>query len=140
MVESNPWMTPRSALLLQAQNMALSMPEVVEESLYHGFCKHWTPAYYLGEYQLFHVHNFRAGLRATVFLGPKSAGTKNGNAKLVPMVLDSARLPQELRLQTAKAAESRGVKQIKVNLDSMGDVAVLMELARLKSLSLKPCP
>ena len=131
---------PRIALLLQARNMALSMPEVVETSLYDGFCKHWTPAYYLGEFQLFHVHNFRAGLRATVFLGPKSAGPKSGRAKLVPMILDSDTIPEDRRLQAAKAAESRGVKQIKVNLDAMEDVAVLMELARLKSMSLKPCP
>ena len=136
---------PRNALLLQARNMALSMPEVIETSLYDGFCRHWTPAYYLGEFQLFHVHNFRAGLRATVFLepksaGPKGAGNKSGSARLVPMILDSNTIPEDLRLQAAKAAESRVVKQVKVNLDSMDDVAVLMELARLKSMSLKSCP
>jgi hypothetical protein len=56
------------------------------------------------------------------------------------MILDSNTIPEDLRLQAAKAAESRGVKQVKVNLDSMDDVAVLMELARLKSMSLKSCP
>jgi predicted kinase len=56
------------------------------------------------------------------------------------MILDSDTIPEDRRLQAAKAAESRGVKQIKVNLDAMEDVAVLMELARLKSMSLKPCP
>ena len=125
--------------------MALYMPGVLETSLCDGFCTHWTPAYYLREIQLFHVHNFRAGLRATVFLGPKSAGpkgagNKSGSARLVPMILDSNTIPEKLRLQAAKVAESRGVKQIKVNLDSIEDVAVLMELTRPESMSLKSCP
>ena len=121
----------RSELLLQARSQALSMPEVVETALYDGFCRHWTPAYYVGDTQLFHVHNFRAGLRATVFLGGKK-----GTEKLGPMILDSDMMPEELRLQVVKAVESRGVKQIKVNLNSMDDVVVLLELARLKRQTL----
>ena len=122
----------RRELLFRARSQALSMPEVVETALYDGFCRHWTPAYYVGDTQLFHVHNFRAGLRATVFLGGKK-----GCEKLGPMILDSNIVPEELRLQVVKAAESRGVKQIKVNLNSMEDVAVLLELARLKRQSLQ---
>ncbi len=122
----------RRELLLLARNLALSLPEVSETALYDGFCRHWTPAYYVGETQLFHVHNFRAGLRATLFLGGKS-----GSEKLGPMILDSDTIPQELRLQVVRAAESRGIKQIKVNLNSLDDVAVLLELARLKRQSLK---
>ena len=122
----------RGELLLQVRNQALSLPEVSETALYDGFCRHWTPAYYVGKSQLFHVHNFLVGLRATVFLGGKSGGEKLG-----PMILDSDTIPQELRLQVLKAAESRGIKQIKVILNSMDDVAVLLELARLKRQSLK---
>ena len=122
----------RGELLLQVRSQALSLPEVSETALYDGFCRHWTPAYYVGESQLFHVHNFRAGLRATVFLGGKS-----GSEKLGPMILDSDTIPQELRLQVLKSAESRGIKQIKVILNSMDDVAVLLDLARLKRQSLK---
>ena len=70
---------------------------------------------------------------------PEQLSTKSGSARLVPMILDSNTIPEKPRLQAAKVAESRGVKQIKVNLDSMEDVAVLMELARLKNMSLKPC-
>ena len=121
----------RGELLLQVRSQALSLPEVSETSLYDGFCRHWTPAYYVGETQLFHVHNFRAGLRATIFLGGK-----RGSEKLGPMILGSDRIPQELRLQVVKAAESRGIKQIKVILNSMDDVAVLLELARLKQYSI----
>ena len=121
----------RGELLLQARSQALSLPEVSETALYDGFCRHWTPAYYVGETQLFHVHNFRDGLRATIFLGGKI-----GSGKLAPMILGSDRIPQELRLQVLKAAESRGIKQIKVFLNSMDDVAVLLELARLKQYSI----
>ena len=121
----------RSELLLLARTQILSLPEVSESALYDGFCRHWTPAYYVGETQLFHVHSFRAGLRATVFLGGKK-----GSEKLSPMILDSDSIPQELRLQVVKAAESRGVKQIKITLNATDDVVALLELARLKRLSL----
>ena len=122
----------RAELLLRARSQTLCLPGVAETALYDGFCRHWTPAYYVGETQLFHVHNFLGGLRATVFLGGKK-----GSAKLGPMILDSDIIPRELRLQVAKATESRGLKQLKVNLNSIEDVAVLLELAKLKHQSLK---
>ena len=122
----------RAELLLRARSQTLCLPGVAETARYDGFCRHWTPAYYVGETQLFHVHNFLAGLRATVFLGGKK-----GSAKLGPMILDSDIIPRELRLQVVKAAESRGVKQLKLSLNSMEDVAVLLELAKLKHQSLK---
>ena len=103
--------------------MALSLPGVEETTLYDGFCRHWTPAYYIGESQLFHVHNFRGGLRATVFSGGK---------KLLPVILDSSRVPQEYRDQLVKSYQGRGIKQIKVSLNIIEDLAALMELARLK--------
>ncbi len=118
---------PRGALLAELRSMALSLPDVDERTLYDGFCRHWTPAYYLGGHQLFHVHNFRAGLRATVFVGGK---------KLEPLILDSDRVPLELRLQLAKSSGHRG-KQVKVALTSADDLAALLELARLKRDSLR---
>ena len=117
----------RGDLLTEVRNQALVLPGVAETALYDGFCRHWTPAYYVGDHQLFHVHNFRGGLRATVFAGGK---------KLAPMILDSARIPHGLRLQLAKTSQSRGIKQVKVPIDSADDVAILMELARLKRESL----
>ncbi len=113
----------RAVLLLEERKLALSLPGVDETSLYDGFCRHWTPAYYFGESQLFHVHSFRSGLRATVFAGGKM---------LAPLILDSGRVPQEYRDQLAKSYQGRGIKQIKVALNTMEDVAALMELARLK--------
>ena len=113
----------RGDLLTEVRNQALVLPGVSETALYDGFCRHWTPAYYIGDHQLFHVHAFRGGLRATVFAGGK---------KLVPMILDSDRVPHDLRLQLAKTSQSRGIKQVKVPIDSDDDVTILMELARLK--------
>ena len=113
----------RGALLTELRSLALTLPGVEERVLYDGFCRHWTPAYYVGESQLFHVHNFRTGLRATVFLGGK---------KLEPVILESDRVPLELRHQLAKNAGQRGSRQVKVALDSSEDVATLLELVRLK--------
>ncbi len=94
----------RADLLLEARKLALSLPGVDETTLYDGFCRHWTPAYYLGESQLFHVHNFRGGLRATLFAGGK---------KLAPVILDSGRVPQEYRDQLAKSYPGRGLNRSK---------------------------
>lgn len=48
---------------------ALSLDGVEERVLCDGFCREWTPAYYLGKTQLFHIHNFGSELRSTVFVG-----------------------------------------------------------------------
>ena len=119
---------PRGALLAELRSMALSLPDVEERTLYDGFCRHWTPAYYSGGHQLFHVHSFRAGLRATVFVGGK---------KLEPLILDSDRVPLELRLQLAKSDGPRRSRQVKVRLNSADDLAALLELTRLKRDSLR---
>jgi len=60
---------PRGKLVAMLRDLALTLPDVEERTVYDGFCRHWTPAYYLGDRQLFHVHNFRSGLRATMFVG-----------------------------------------------------------------------
>lgn len=118
----------RSGLMTGLRDIALSLPSVAERTLYDGFCRHWTPAYYLGENQLFHVHDFRAGLRATVFVGGKELG---------PLILESDRVQLDLRLQLSENAGLRRIRQIKVSLSSDEDVAALMELARLKWHSLQ---
>ncbi|MBM3943252.1 MAG: hypothetical protein FJ316_10085 [SAR202 cluster bacterium] len=106
--------------LLRAQ--ALALPGVTERAVYDVFCKEWTPAYYVGERQLFHVHNFKTGLRGTVFVGVRT---------LLPLVLDSEEVPEELR---ALAAGARGghTKQVKVPLDTVDAVVGFLELVRVK--------
>jgi hypothetical protein len=118
----------RGALLRQLHDAALSLPGVEERALYDGFCREWTPAYYAGGHQLFHVHSFRAGLRATMFVGVRT---------LEPSILDSDEIEPELRLLVASTPGPRGTKAIKVHLDSAEDVAALMDMVRVKWESLR---
>jgi hypothetical protein len=114
---------PRAALLATLRGMALSLPDVEERTVYDGFCRHWTPAYYLGDRQLFHVHNFRAGLRATMFVGINN---------LEPLILDSDQVASELRVRLAETSGNRGTKQFKVAINSVEDAAAFGELVRVK--------
>lgn len=114
---------PRGEVLAELRRRALALPGVAERAMYDAFCREWTPGYYLGPRQLFHVHNFRAGLRATVFVGVRT---------LEPVVLDSAAVPEALRLLVARAKGGRGAKMVKAPLDSLDDVPGFMELVRVK--------
>lgn len=113
----------RGALLADLRSLVLTLEGVEERTLYDGFCRAWTPAYYVDAKQLLHLHNFRSGLRATMFVGSN---------RLEPLILESDRVPLELRLQLAKSSGQRGSKQLKVTLSSDEDVATLLELAKLK--------
>jgi len=110
---------PRAAILTGLRGAALALPGVEERTVYDGFCREWTPAYYEGGRQLFHVHNFRAALRATMFVGIRT---------LKPFLLDSDGVAPELLQLVASGSGSRGTMQLKVPLESMGDVAPFMEL------------
>ena len=110
---------PRAAILVGLREAALSLPGVEERTVYDGFSREWTPAYYEGVRQLFHVHNFRAALRATMFVGIRT---------LKPFLLDSDRLTPELLQLVASGSGTRGTMQLKVPLESMRDVAPFMEL------------
>jgi hypothetical protein len=114
---------PRAALLTELRSLALSLTGVAERTLYDGFCRHWTPAYYSEGTQLFHVHNFRAGLRATMFVGAR---------RLEPVILESDQVPHELRLLVAKTPGPRGRKEVRVPISSLEDLASFWELVRLK--------
>jgi hypothetical protein len=113
----------RAALLTELRGLALALPGVEERTLYDGFCRHWTPAYYSEGAQLFHVHNFRAGLRATMFVGAR---------KLEPVILDSDQVPHELRLLVAQTPGPRGRKEVRVPIGSLEDVASFWKLVRVK--------
>ncbi len=114
---------PRAALLTELRDLTLALPGVAERTLYDGFCRHWTPAYYSEGTQLFHVHNFRAGLRATMFVGSR---------KLEPVILESEQVPHELRLLVAETPGPRGRKEVRVPIASPEDVASFWELVRVK--------
>ena len=114
---------PRGPLLAELHKLGMSLPGVAERTLYDGFCRHWTPAYYLADQQLFHVHNFRSGMRVTMFVGVRT---------LEPVILDSESVAHELRLEVIKTRAPRGTKQVKVPINSLEDVAAFEELVRVK--------
>lgn len=109
-------------ILLQLRESTLALEGVEERTLYDGFCREWTPAYYLGKGQLFHVHHFHSRLRATMFVGART---------LEPVILDSPQVPLQLRQSVAETPGQR-TKQVKVPIDSHGDVAGFMGLVRVK--------
>ena len=113
----------RAALLGHLRDLALSMQGVNERTVYDGFCREWTPAYYLGARQLFHVHNFRSGLRATMFVGVNT---------LNPVILGAEEVAPEIRLMVAEASGGRGTKMVKVPLGCIEDVDQFMDLVRVK--------
>jgi hypothetical protein len=114
---------PRGEILAELRLRVLALPEVAERTMYDAFCREWTPAYHLGERQLCHVHNFPAGLRATVFVGTRT---------LEPLILESDAVPMALCQLVAQAKGGRGTKMVKAPLDSLDDVPGFMELVRVK--------
>ena len=112
----------RAEIVDRLREIALALEGTDERTVYDGFFQEWTPAVYVGDKQLFHVHNFRAGLRATVFVGVGS---------LEPVALYSDEISPAVRENVA-ATSGRTVKQVKFPLDSVEDLEPLMELVRLK--------
>ena len=113
----------RGELVMELRSQVSALPNVEERAVYDGFCREWTPAYYCGERQLFHIHNFRLGLRATMFVGVRA---------LEPVILDSEEVPPDLRLLVAKTAGPRGTKQVKVAIESQEDIDAFMRMVRVK--------
>jgi hypothetical protein len=68
------------------------------------------------------VHNFRSGLRATVFVGVSS---------LEPAALHSEDVSLAVRENVASTS-GRTMKQVKFPLSSIDDLELLMELVSLK--------
>jgi hypothetical protein len=105
------------------RDLALPLPGVDERNLYDGFCRHWTPAYYLNDRQLCHIHNFRAGLRASMFVGV---------ATLEPIILDSDLVSAEVRNLLAQTSPGRGTKQFKLSIETEEDVQAFHNLVLVK--------
>ena len=113
----------RAEIVSELRQRALALEGAEERTLYDSFCRQWTPAYYARGKQLFHVHDFRAGLRATMFVGSRT---------LEPFVLESGALSPEMRLIVAETRVPRGTGMFKVPLTSTDDVTGFMELVRIK--------
>ena len=113
----------RAELVWELRSQVSALPGVEERAVYDGFCREWTPAYYCGGRQLFHIHNFRSGLRATMFVGVRT---------LEPVILDAEQVPTDLRLLVAKTPGPRGTKQVKVAIETDDDIAAFMRMVRVK--------
>jgi hypothetical protein len=113
----------RGAIISQLRSLTLSQQNVEERALFDHFCREWTPAYYVGRGQLFHVHNFRSGLRATMFMGANT---------LAPFILASEDASPELRDLVAETTGTGRVGQLRVSLASAEDVNEFMDLVRIK--------
>ena len=114
---------PQNNLLEALRDAALELAGAEERTVYDGFCREWTPAYYLGKSQLFHVHDFHGGLCATMFIGVRT---------LQPVILDSDEVSPDIRNHVAETSAGRGTKQVKFPLDSIDAIAAFMKLVGVK--------
>ena len=113
----------RGELAEQLCEFVATWCQVEPRILYDGFCREWTLAYYYQGTQLFHLHNFRQGLRGTIFVSIRT---------LEPIILDSPEITKELREQVASTPGPRGTKQVKVPIESSEDVTHFAQLVREK--------
>ena len=113
----------RGAIVSELRDAALALAGVEERTLFDGFCREWTPAFYAQGIQLFHVHDFRTELRATIFVGVNTLG---------PLILESDEVSPEMRLLVTETSAPRGTMQVRVPLTSSGDVAGFMDMVRVK--------
>ena len=113
----------RGVLVSQLRDLTLSLQGVEERTLFDAFCCEWTPAYYLERSQLFHVHDFRSGLRVTMFMGANT---------LAPFILESGEVSPDMRLLVADISVPRGTGMLRMPMTSVEDVGKFMGLVRLK--------
>ena len=111
------------AIVSELRDSARALAGVEERTLLDGFCREWTPAFYAQGIQLFHVHNFRAELRATIFVGVNTLG---------PLILESDEVSPEMRLLLTETSAPRGTMQVRVPLTSSEDVSGFMGMVRVK--------
>ena len=113
----------RAALVERLREAALSLGGVEERVLFDAFCREWTPAYYLGKTQLFHIHNFGSELRATVFVGVNT---------LQPLIMHAQEISPGLRQTVSTTSGGHATKQVRFPIYSEADVDEFMELVRVK--------
>ena len=113
----------RGELAARLCALVATWPEVEPRTVYDGFCREWSPACYCRGTQLFHLHNFRQGLRGTIFVGVRA---------LEPLILDSDQVSVAMQRQVAETPGPRGTKQVRVPIESSKDVAEFAQLVRAK--------
>lgn len=95
---------PDGRIMAMARDLGLALPGAMERTVYDGFCREWTPAYYLAKRQIFHVHNFKSGIRGSMFLGVRT---------VEPLVLASVLVPDYIKEIVAETRGGGGTKMLK---------------------------
>lgn len=113
----------RAEIASELRRAALELGGVDERTLYNHFCRGWTPAFYAERTQLFHIHDFRTGLRATMFIGVNT---------LHPIILDSEQVATETRQLVAETSTQLFTKEFRMPLDSNEDGSRFMGLVQVK--------
>jgi len=110
-------------IMSMAQGLGLALPGADERTVYDGFCREWTPAYYLAKRQIFHVHVFKSGIRGSMFVGVRA---------LEPLIMASPDVPDHIKEIVANAKGGNGTKMLKIPLATPDDVAAFGRLVQVK--------
>jgi len=114
---------PDGQMVSLARELGLALPDADERTVYDGFCREWTPAYYLAKRQIFHVHNMKSGIRDSMFVGVRA---------LEPLILASPDVPDQIKEIVANTRGGSGTKMLKIPLDTPEDVAGFGKLVKVK--------
>lgn len=114
---------PEGRIMAMAMNLGLELPGSTERTVYDGFCREWTPAYYLAKRQIFHVHSFRSGIRGSMFVGVRT---------LEPLIMASGLVPGYIKEIVENTKGGGGTKMLKVPLATPEDVAGFGKLIQVK--------
>ena len=114
---------PDGRIMSLARDLGLALPEAAERTVYDGFCREWTPAYYLAKRQIFHVHVFKSGIRGSMFVGVRL---------LEPLIMASPEVPDYIKDIVADTRGGSGTKMLKVPLATPEDVTGFGRLVQVK--------
>ena len=106
-----------------ARRLGLALPGADERTVYDGFCREWTPAYYLAKRQIFHVHVFKSGIRGSMFVGVRATE---------PLIMASPDVPDYIKEIVDNTRGGSGTKMLKIPLATPDDVAGFGKLVQVK--------
>ena len=114
---------PDGRIMSLARDLGLALAEAAERTVYDGFCREWTPAYYLAKRQIFHVHVFKSGIRGSMFVGVRL---------LEPLIMASPEVPDHIKDIVENTKSGSGTKMLKVPLATAEDVSGFGKLVQVK--------
>ena len=114
---------PDGEIVSLTRGLGLALPDADERTVYDGFCREWTPAYYLAKRQIFHVHNMKSGIRGSMFVGVRA---------LEPLIMSSEEVPDNIKEIVASTRGGSGTKMLKIPLETPEDVAGFGKLIQVK--------